>query len=166
MFNPFHVWSDKTGETEIDFQIQYQEIAPYLAKAIEELEPLGWEINVRYWPLCIAAEYGFEANVCGFHQVPFDPWEWRLNVTHRQDMNMIEKRGGWYNSERLAAKATTDPRKNEKCNTCKYNDICDKPPNQYQEKYGMDEITPCLGDRVKDPLYFHKQREFKETVSE
>jgi MoaA/NifB/PqqE/SkfB family radical SAM enzyme len=166
MFNPFHAWMEKTGETEIDFQSQYKEIGPYLARAIEDLERVGWEVNVRYWPICIAKEYGFEANVCGFHQVPFDPWEWRLNVTHRQDMRMIKHRGGWYNAERLAAKAVVESRKNDKCDTCMYSQICDKPPDQYQTKYGLDEISPILGDLENDPLVFWRNRVYQEVSGE
>lgn len=158
MFNPFHAWSDKTGLTEIDFQEQYRTIAPYLASAIETLEPLGWEVNVRYWPMCIAKEFGFEANVCGYHQVPFDPWEWRLNVTARSQMGQIEQEGGWYASERLRAIQGMGRRDNPKCADCSLRMVCDKPPDQYQAKYGLDELTPISGDLVEDPLVFQKTR--------
>jgi hypothetical protein len=141
MFNPFHAWSAKTGLTEIDFQAQYREIAPFLARAIEELEPLGWEVNVRYWPLCIAKEFGFEANVSGYHQVPFDPWEWRLNVTTRSPIEKIEAEGGWYESERLRAIAGMGLRH-----------------EQYQKKFGLDELRPVAGELETDPLVFQKTR--------
>lgn len=156
MFNPFHYWHDKT-EKEIDFQVQYKEAAPYIAKAIEELEPLGWEVNVRYWPMCVAKEFGFEANVSGYHQVPFDPWEWRLSVTQRVPMEAIETRG-WYETEREVARQIVAPRDNEKCAACGLKDVCDKPPQQYQQKYGLDELTPGAGVEVTDPLVFQKER--------
>lgn len=158
MFNPFHAWSDKTGETEIDFQEQYRTIAPYLARAIETLEPLGWEVNVRYWPLCIAKEFGFAENVCGYHQVPFDPWEWRLNVTTRTSMERIAAEGGWYDSERKRAIDGMGPRGNPKCDTCSLRAICDKPPEQYQKKYGHDELCPIIGGVEEDPLVFQRDR--------
>jgi hypothetical protein len=116
--------------------------------------------------LCVAAEYGFEANVSGFHQVSFDPWEWRLGVTSRYDILQIEKSGGWYHTERRAATNIVANRKNDKCDMCKYQNICDKPPEQYQKKYGIDEITPALGEIINDPLYFQMHREFKETIGE
>lgn len=155
MFNPFHAWSDGR---EIDFQAKYREIAPYLARSIERLEPLGWEVNVRYWPLCIAEEFGFAENVSGFHQVPFDPWEWRLNVTARTWLQQIEQDGGWYKSERKIALKTVERRNNETCLGCRYNAICDKPPDQYQAKYGLDELRPQPGEPVTDPLYFQSKR--------
>lgn len=157
MFNPFHAWYEKK---EIDFQVPYREIAPYLARAIEELEALGWEINVRYWPLCIAEEFGFAPNVSGYHQVPFDPWEWRLSVTHRVSMENIEKIGGWYKAERAVASALMGPRENDVCKTCSYVQICDRPPEQYQKKFGLDELRPRSGEIVEDPLHFQRKREY------
>lgn len=155
MFNPFYVWSK---EKEIDFQVQYREAAPYLADAIQKLEPLGWEINVRYWPLCIAQEFGFAENVCGYHQVPFDPWEWRLSVTQRIDMSQVEKEGGWYSAERLRAAAWMKGRENTACEGCAASSICDKPPLQYQKRYGNGELVPIGGPAMTDPLHFQSKR--------
>ena len=160
-FNPFHAWSEKTGATEIDFQARYREMAPYLARAIEKLEGLGWEVNVRYWPLCIAEEFGFAENICGFHQVPFDPWEWRLGVTHRLSREQIEQAGGWYESERALAAALMQRRDNEVCAGCKYAEVCDKPPEQYQKKYGLDELRTVAGEPERDPLCFQRKREVR-----
>ena len=157
MFNPFFYWADKS-KTEIDFQVSYTDAAPYLASAIAELEALGWEVNVRYWPLCIAEKYGFAANVCGYHQVPFDPWEWRLNVTQRTPMESIEEAGGWHEAERQLAGKMMASRDNEKCSGCSLTAICDKPPEQYQNKYGTDELTTVTGESVTDPLHFLKER--------
>jgi hypothetical protein len=165
MFNPFHYWSDKTGETEIDFQVRYRDAAPYLARAIEELEPLGWEVNVRYWPLCIAQEFGFAANVSGYHQVPFDPWEWRLNVTARVPMEQITKEGGWYASERLRSLGGMAGRDCAACSGCSLTDVCDKPPVQYQQKYGTEELRIVSGTVESDPLVFQRARAPLEEVA-
>jgi len=157
MFNPFHIWAGEKKE-EINFQVSYTDAAPHLARAIEELEPLGWEVNVRYWPLCIAKEYGFEANVCGYHQVPFDPWEWRLNVTARTPLERIEEEGGWYKSERNRAAQWMATRFNPSCESCALYEICDKPPTQYQQKYGLSELRAIDGPREQDPLRYQAQR--------
>ncbi len=156
MFNPFFSWSKKE---QIDFQVSYREAAPYLARAIEELEPLGWEVNVRYWPLCIAEEFGFAENVCGYHQVPFDPWEWRLNVTGRTPIEQIEKEGGWYESERKRALEWMRGRSAAACEGCALTQICDKPPEQYQKRFGLGEVKPVFGLPVIDPLIYQKRRE-------
>jgi MoaA/NifB/PqqE/SkfB family radical SAM enzyme len=158
MFNPFHYWSDKTGAKEIDFQVQYREAAPYLARAIDELEARGWECNVRYWPLCIAREFGFEANVCGYHQVPFDPWEWRLNVTQRTPLERIEAEGGWYKAERNRALQWMGHRANEVCESCSHVQVCDRPPEQYQAKYGLSELRVINGPPATDPIIFQRYR--------
>jgi MoaA/NifB/PqqE/SkfB family radical SAM enzyme len=161
MFNPFHYWADKTRQ-EIDFQVEYHKAAPYLAKAIEELEALDWEVNVRYWPMCIAEEYGFAQNVCGYHQVSFDPWEWRLCVTHRLPMEKIEEAGGWYKAERAAATELMGHRDNIRCGACVWRFVCDKPPEQYQAKYGLDELSPVTkGETLSDPLHFQKREKHR-----
>ncbi len=162
MFNPFHSWSDGR---EIDFQQQYRVIAPHLARAINDLEGAGWEVNVRYWPICIAEEFGFVENVSGFHQVAFDPWEWRMNVTGRVPIQQIEKEGGWYEAERNVAARTVAHRANKVCGECRYRAICDKPPEQYQAKYGLDELRPILGDVEQDPLVFQRKRGRSESVA-
>lgn len=158
MFNPFHAWHHMTGPREIDFQVTYREASPYLARAIEELEPLGWEVNVRYWPLCIAQEFGFAENVCGYHQVPFDPWEWRLNVTGRTPLEQIDAEGGLYKSERKRAKEWMKGRTNKVCSSCSLAGICDGPQEQYQKKYGLDELRPASGPLETDPLKFQQLR--------
>jgi hypothetical protein len=157
-FLPYFFWSSQTGPTEADFQVQYVESAPYVADAINTLEALGWEVNVRYWPLCIAKQYGFEANVSGYHQVPFDPWEWRLNATARASIDAIEKQGGWYEAERQLALQSMAPRNNEVCKDCSHRNICDKPPEQYQKKYGIKELQPMNGELIVDPLIYQKTR--------
>ena len=156
-FNPFHVWAGEKAE-EIDFQVSYTESAEQVAKAVDELEGLGWEVNVRYWPLCIAEKHGFAANVCGYHQVSDDPWEWRLNATMRTPMKIIEQQGGWVKSERKLATEMMESRTNPVCAKCAYSRICDAPPEQYQKKYGLDELQPADTDRLNDPLHFQKER--------
>ena len=154
MFNPFHSWAGEKWQ-EIDFQVEYREAAPYLARAIEDLEAVGWEVNVRYWPMCIAEEFGFARNVCGYHQVPFDPWEWRLNVTARNSVQQIDGEGGWYDSERKRALEWMARRDNEVCRSCSYSSVCDKPPEQYQAKFGIGYLSPVSGKpRIEDPLHF------------
>lgn len=168
-FNPFHAWHEKTGLTEIDFQVKYEESAPYVARAVEELEAVGWEVNVRYFPMCIAEKYGFAENVCGYHQVPYDPWEWRLNVTNRSPMELIERQGGWVAAERNAALQWMSGRGNAVCGTCANRMICDAPQLQYQTKYGHGELIPITGETRIDPLHYQKARgvalaEIKEAV--
>lgn len=156
-FNPFFVWAGEK-RNEIDFQVQYRTAAEVLGRAVSDLESAGWEVNVRYFPLCIAREHGFAENVCGYHQVPFDPWEWRLNVTARTPLKTIEDEGGWEKSERARSAQWMKNRENEKCAGCRFAAICDKPPEQYQAKYGLDELAPEGGEQISDPLFFQRLR--------
>ena len=157
-FNPFHAWNEKTGPTEIDFQVQYEESAPYVAKAVEQLEAIGWEVNVRYYPMCIAEKHGFAENVSGYQQVPYDPWEWRLNVTGRTRMEQIERQGGWVAAERNMGVQMLGGRSNPTCSSCANAMICDAPQPQYQAKYGLGEMLPIVGEPRIDPLHYQKER--------
>jgi len=157
-FLPYFFWATDKGMVEADFQVKYREAAPYVGKVVSELEARGWEVNIRYWPLCIAEEYGFAENVCNYHQVPYDPWEWRLNVTQRTPMESIVKQGGWVAAERNAATSWMADRKNEKCDVCANKLICDGPPVQYQKKYGIEELRPIEGAVRIDPLHYQKER--------
>lgn len=151
-FNPFHAWSIKK---DIDFQVPVSESAPKVAAAVHALEAEGWEVNVRYWPMCLAEEHGFARNVSGYHQVPFDPWEWRLNATARTPMEVIERDGGWFASERNRATEWMRGRDNPTCSGCRLKHICDKPTTQYLARYGTDELKPIAGEPFEtDALAF------------
>jgi hypothetical protein len=108
--------------------------------------------------MCIAEQYGFAQNVSGYHQVPYDPWEWRLNVTARTRVEQIEKQGGWVAAERNAGLAWMKDRGNKVCGACANKMICDAPQLQYQKKYGLDELLPIVGDTRIDPLHYQKER--------
>jgi len=134
------------------------EAAEALAPAIERLEAAGWEVNVRYFPLCVAEQYGFAENVSGFYQIPFDPWEWRLNVTTRRPLEAIARDGGWYESERIRAAESVRSRANDVCDPCSMRPICDGPTNQYQKAIGLEELIPYTGEPITDPLHFQNRR--------
>jgi len=157
-FNPYFYWSTDKGMVEADFQVKYREAAEHVAGAIQELEARGWEVNVRYFPLCIAQEFGFAENVCNYFQVPFDPWEWRLTTTARKSQEQIRAAGGTYQAEMLQAREWMKGRDNQKCASCSLSQICDKPPEQYQKKYGLDEVVPQSGPPIHDPLHFQRLR--------
>ncbi len=163
-FLPYLHWSTAEGQKDADFQVAYREAAPYVARAFETLEALGWECNLRYWPLCIAEEFGFAENVCDYYQVPFDPWEWRLNVTARSPLNRIASEGGWVPSELKRAKEFMSGRDNPICDDCSYRGICDKPPQTYQAKFGISELVQIKGDLIRDPLHFQSRRGVSEAA--
>jgi hypothetical protein len=155
-FLPYLHWATEKAET--DFQVKYRDSAPYVAEAVNELESRGWEVNLRYFPMCIAEEFGFAENVCMYPQIAYDPWEWRLNVTSRTRMESIEQQGGWTAAERNSAHDWMKDRKNPVCDTCANSLICDAPPIQYQKKYGLDEMAPIPGPKRTDPLHYQKHR--------
>ena len=153
MFNPFHDWS---GKERIEFQVQYDEAGPRIAEAVQALEAKGWEVNVRYWPYCNAKKHGFARNVSGYYNVAYDPWEWRLACTNNVQVEVVEKMG-LEQSERAIADKLMAPRMNDVCKGCRYAAICDKPPEQYQKRYGLKELASEKGEPVSDVLHFQRE---------
>lgn len=152
-FNPFYAWGNKEV---IEFQEQMSTMAPYVADAIEIAEKAGWEVNVRYWPFCVAAEYGFVKNCVNFYQTQYDPWEWALVATNRAPMEAVNQVGGIEAANRLFCDEIAKRRSNSKCDSCSLRAICEGPSEQYQKRYGIDELKPFTGEQITDITYFEK----------
>jgi MoaA/NifB/PqqE/SkfB family radical SAM enzyme len=123
-FNPFNAWD---GKETIDFQVPMSKLGTKLAKAIEIAENAGFEVNVRYFPFCVAAQYGFEKNCINYYQTQYDPWEWGLEATQRRRKQEILRHGGSVKTRRLICDTIRDNRMNEKCKTCRFSSICEGP---------------------------------------
>lgn len=153
-FNPFYAWGNKEV---IEFQEQMSTMAKYVADAIQIAELAGWEVNVRYWPFCVANEYGFAKNCINFYQTQYDPWEWALVATNRAPMEAIEHVGGIEAANRLFCDEIAKRRSNEKCEACSLRAICEGPSEQYQARYGIEELKPFSGERITDITCFEKR---------
>lgn len=153
-FNPFFAWA---GKEVIEFQEKMSVLAPYVGKAVEIAEAAGWEVNVRYFSPCVAAEYGFAKNCIGYFQTQIDPWEWALVATEKIPMPAIRQAGGIHNANMTMCKGIAERRKNDVCSGCRFfGGACEGPPEQYQQRYGLDELIPVAGEPVDDPAYFEK----------
>lgn len=147
-FNPFFKWSDRP---DIDFQTKASDLAPHVGEAVAIAEAAGWEVNVRYFPFCIAAPYGFAKNCINFYQTQYDPWEWNIVATEHIPMDWVREQGGMEKACRAYIDAAiAKSRANEKCNGCALRAICEGPTTQYQERYGIDELVPFTGAPVTD----------------
>jgi len=146
--------------------VVYAEVMEELVQAVDVLEAAGWEVNLRHLPLCIAKQYGLEANASGFHQMAGDPWEYRIAAQRNQPLDKIILTGGWAAAELCLAQNLLSPRNNPTCHSCQYRMVCDRPSEQYQREIGIEELTcqhgdPTLGEEVTlvtDPLIFQKAR--------
>jgi MoaA/NifB/PqqE/SkfB family radical SAM enzyme len=157
-FNPFFKWTERP---EIDFQEKSTTLAPYVAQAIEIAEAAGWEVNCRYFAPCIAQEYGFAKNCVGFFQTQIDPWEWALVATERAPMEWVKEQGGIHQANMAICRQISDGRANAKCVTCRFfKTVCEGIPEQYQQRYGIDELVPSIGTNVNDPAYFERGGQF------
>lgn len=151
-FNPFFAWHERP---EIDFQEKQSVMAPYVGEAVAIAEAAGWEVNCRYFEPCVAAPHGFAKNCVGFYQTQYDAWEWSLSATNRTPAALAAQVGGWHAANLLHCDQIADMRANEKCGQCRfYKTVCEGPPDQYQDRYGVEEFTPSIGEPVTDPTYF------------
>lgn len=146
-FNPFFAWE---GKEVIEFQAPLTNIAPYIGQAVKIAEAAGWEVNVRYFPFCVAQAHGFARNCINFYQTQYDHWEWCLAATNRIKMADIEKAGGLVAARRLYCDNIARSRNNPKCAACRYHPICEGPSEQYQRRFGVSELTPVTGEPVTD----------------
>jgi MoaA/NifB/PqqE/SkfB family radical SAM enzyme len=156
-FNPFHAWGNQEV---IEFQEAMTELSPYVQQAVELAEAAGWEVNLRYFPFCVASDYGFERNCINYYQTQYDPHEWGLEATNRITKETIDKNGGVERVRRLLADGVKKDRANGKCDQCRFSPICEGPTSQYQKRYGLDEIHPSKGAPVIDITYFEKPNHF------
>lgn len=147
-FNPFHTWD---GKEVIDFQAQSKDLVGPLAAAISALETKGWEVNVRYFPFCVAKTGGFERNCIGFYQGQYDPWEWALESTQRLPAPPSDQRAPF---RRQICDRIARDRANEKCDDCALRPICEGPTPQYQKRFGLDELVPYDGPAITDVCHF------------
>jgi MoaA/NifB/PqqE/SkfB family radical SAM enzyme len=153
-FNPFYAWADKPV---IEFQASLSELAPHIAEAIHIAESAGWEVNVRYFPFCVAAEHGFARNCVTFYGTQYDHWEWGLEATNGLYMSTVEKHfGDVETARRRQCDSIGGERANSVCACCRFNHICESVPKQYQERYGLGELKAVAGQPVLDEAYFEK----------
>ena len=153
-FNPFFAWGDKEV---IEFQTRMSDLMPSVAEAVQIAEQAGWEVNLRYFPYCVAAQYGVQRNCVNFYGTQYDPWEWCLVATQRLPMAQVIQLGGMEAARRaLIDQGIAPGRANESCNACRFHGICEGIPEQYQRRYGTSELAPLSGEPVTDAGYFEK----------
>lgn len=154
-FNPFFAWA---GKEVIEFQEKMTTLAPYVAEAVHTAEAAGWEVNVRYFSPCVAAEWGFERNCVGYFQTQIDPWEWSLVATEKAPMNWVQSVGGMHQANMQICRHIAQSRANDKCRECRFfGGACEGPPEQYVKRFGIDELRPAAGVPVLDPAYFERE---------
>ena len=150
-FNPFRAWD---GLDTIDFQVKMTDMAPYIGKAVETAEAAGFEVNVRYFSFCVAAEHGFEKNCINYYQTQFDPHEWALEASNRLHIDEVRKLGGAKRTRQMYCDAIREQRMNPKCGDCRFNAICEGPTPQYQRRFGTEELRPVAGPVIDDAIWF------------
>lgn len=137
-FNPFFAWA---GKEVIEFQECHTKVGPFIGRAVQTLEANGWEVNVRYFPPCVAEQFGFAHNCVGFYGTQFDHWEWSLAATNRARKSDAPK--GWHDYNLRHCNGIATSRANVVCTSCfAYKKTCEGPSEQYQKRFGTEELKP------------------------
>lgn len=158
-FNPFYLWD---GKEVIEFQSKMSDLVPMVGEAVHIAEAAGWEVNVRYFPFCVAEKYGFARNCVNFYQTQYDHWEWAIDATNRLPMEAVNKLGGFEKARRRYIDETIRVgRDNAKCSSCRLHSICEGPTEQYQRRFGIDELLPIIGVPEDDVTYFDNPKVVK-----
>jgi len=165
--------------------LSYSEMSPGLKEACDMLSPSVGAVNVRYIPFCFMKDY--ERFVCNHKQVQFDHFEWVPRVRARLEVqNSLLRyigivtygylRGGVIrNTFRLPLHEILDEsvvealrrwfyKKGPSCRECRYEEICDGVENTYAEIFGLGELSPSIGQKISDPVFFRKPKTCRKAI--
>ena len=166
VFNPWY----SSGSQKEEVTSRYSESAPFLKKAIDALAPSIKKVTVRYMPYCFME--GYEKYVCNFPHRKYDTDEWSHSTRLRLDSKFF-----WGSILYRTIRYRVPPKrfsdiddladhvvvrqvqrslhvKAEQCPMCKYYKICDGVKKGYAQLFGLSEINPVKGERIKDFMYF------------
>ena len=164
MFNPF---ISKSNFDKIF--IEFTKVRPHIERAIDILEGKGIKVNVRYVPFCMLPNN--HRNIVDWHQLQFDKDEWVNLAWHQKPSDMYFDPYQWYQAKeadyavlqlgavkrRVTYSDITEAPfiewghrqtqnlkyfKNEKCEGCGLNDVCDGFAGNYIAHFGTKEIDP------------------------
>jgi len=74
---------------------------------------------------------------------------------------MVREVGGIEAARRKIIDGLMRNRRNEKCNGCRFQPICEMVSPDYAARYGYDELTPMAGEPMTDILYFENGGQFR-----
>jgi MoaA/NifB/PqqE/SkfB family radical SAM enzyme len=155
--------------------LRYSEMSSRLKESCDLLDKNVKAVNVRYIPFCFME--GYERFVCNHKQVKFDPFEWVPRIRARlETQNNILRYigilsygfflGGVYkNMIKMPLVDILDEsvvealrhwfyKKHPDCKKCRFDNICDGVENTYAKKFGLYELLPQNGEKLKDPVFF------------
>jgi MoaA/NifB/PqqE/SkfB family radical SAM enzyme len=165
VFSPLAGWH---GRSEIDFQAKHSELAPHVRDALKIFNEAGIWANIRYYPMCMLP--GLEQHITCFPQICYDPFEWDYRSYANPDADIIRqvyeigRSKGLYGETPYHLFHNTWSiiqsqkiyRKGPACLSCRLRLICDGIAEQYQGRFGFDELTTQPGEFVSDPVFFRR----------
>lgn len=177
-FIKFNPWCFATTKV-TKMAAKYSEIAPYLRKAIDILDPSIRKVTVRYFPFCLMQEY--EQHICNIRQLRYDSDEWVPRIRDALESGFMKH---WMSIfvglvichpfERLRSFSPSELFdetivklvqrgyvKGKACKKCVYFQLCDGFEKSYVDIYGLEELSPVIGKKIKDPMFFRRNYERK-----
>lgn len=172
-FIKFNPWCFATTKVS-GMAAKYSEIAPYLKKAIDEMNLSVKKVTVRYIPFCFMQ--GYEQHVCDVRQLRYDSDEWVPRIRDTLESGFLKH---WRNvigglilchpferirsfelselfDETLVKLFQRENLKTNDCKKCKYFQLCDGFEKSYVHIYGLGELSPVIGEQIKDPMFFRR----------
>jgi len=169
VFNPWNVAMKESQK----LLARYSDVAPYLKKSIDFLQPKVMKITIRYFPYCFMQ--GYEKHICNCLHNKYDADEWWIpKIQYKMETKANKKPLKVLKRiiKNLRYVLGMDPRyftnfdkfilglqlkklyyRPKKCKKCKYYFVCDGIDKPYPKLYGLEEITPVNGEKIKNPMF-------------
>lgn len=143
----------------------YPTYAPFIAEAVDILESGGYECNIRYFPLCLAKEWGFAANTHQHYQIQMDPREWAFEATADKrlphpysdiERGKITEDEFWRQAVSLRTRSCDAYARQRQplsppCQSCAARNICEGQDSLYTHVYSHDHLHPISAADVGLP---------------
>lgn len=155
------------GAYDMGVYIDYNKLRPILKRSIDRLKNLlsNTLIFIRYMPFCDME--GYEQHILGTWQHMYDWFDWNPELCGKYLLNFLDKyqtnseileQLGQYGSKSLYYSydcINAHYEKNYSCINCKYYIICDGV-EKTKNNILLDQIIPCKGKLIKNPMEFLK----------
>ncbi|MCX5696766.1 MAG: radical SAM protein [Candidatus Omnitrophica bacterium] len=160
---------DDAANVETDLWVRYSDTASHIRAMLSLYKDKFKAISIKVFPFCLLG--GYEEYITNFFQNIYDPYEWDFYNRVRIRRNMLQRdlavaaglllfmdirrilqigfRKSCYESI-VRVQSFRECVKAHVCRRCKYDYICPGIWKSYAQRFGMNELNPVLGKKIKD----------------
>lgn len=167
------------------FFVSYSDASEAIKRAIDSCEESLPPLSVKYIPFCFMQ--GYEKYVMNFYQQSYDPDDWNYYLSNRirrapkgirglvfdtvSLMGMLWSRE-WHvpmrhGLEGLKVHGFTRlvellrKKRIPACKRCRYDRVCDHVWKDYVSSFGVGEISPVAGEKLRDPAWSYVMSRYR-----